>query len=196
MARRKPYTPQVIKSDGPDGLALGRQVKESVMPLYDTKGFETDTKRVVNVFLSLRNSGTLDGTLSALGVNLMTLYAKANGVAGADDQEFIGAIQHDDRVNVTWRAYIRSMKSNEARLEYAKTMASVGHISRHILTALCYEWFFGEGRAKERANGRREASWRSVVRDVYKEQGMALAVSNQENVAVWVALMDLKNRGR
>ena len=193
MGRSKPYNPAA--------LAVDRYATEEMEPIYDPSGFETETRRRVNVFLQWRDNGATDTqkrdakSLSAHGVALMALYAKAHGVSGGRDVSVEDYIDEGftPTADMDMRRYLSALSRGNAHEAYMKIMGQVGFVSGRVLTGLCHDWFFGDGRAVERANGRREAPWRGVVRQVYRECGRHVSTSNEETMAVWEALQNLKH---
>ena len=203
MVRAKPYDPAAFYAArrAANLPPEERSASEEMMPVYDPSGFSSDAKRRVNVFLQWRENGATAEqkrdakSLSAHGVALMTLYARAHGVSGGRDVSVEDYIDQDfaPTINRDWADYFRALSRSNAHDTYMRIMGQVGFMSSRVLTGLCHDWFFGEGKPVERANGRREAPWRSVVRQIYRESGRHVATSNEESLAVWEALENLKH---
>ncbi len=183
----------------PDYIALRRVASEELQPIYDTNGTATETRRRVNVFLQWRDTGATDDqkrdarSLSGHGISLMAIYAKAHGVAGGRDRSLYDYIDNDEEPDRDWQQYFRIVGKDEATRHLAAILSQVGALSGTVLTSLCHDWFFGDGRSIERANGRREAPWRSVVRESCKKYGKTISTSNEESLIVWEALVNLKH---
>lgn len=187
-----------IVTEEPADMAIGRTAREELQPVYDAKGFETETRRRVNVFLQFRETAAEDqrqdfGSLSAHAVTLMTIYAKAHGISGGKDLELTDYIDNPAIPNPDWQAYVRAASQADNAVYLQSILKSTGTVSASILASLCKDWFFGDPRAMERANGRREAPWRSVVRETCKAHGRRLSTSNEESLVVWEALINLKH---
>jgi hypothetical protein len=182
----------------PDQHAVQRMPKEQVGVLYDTDGHPTHTVRRINVFQQFARDKGGDAAerrraqvLAAHGAALMVLYARAHGIAGGRDLSVRDYVDCDASHDWEEIALNRAIAQGNATDRLKQVLDSVGAMSKSVLVALCHDWFYGDGKPVPRANGRREAAWRGVVRAAYKANGRVLSTSNEESLAVWEALFNL-----